>query len=83
MAAIGDGWATDAWIEASWVTGACLVGDLVLRVLRPFRALEIAVVGAIGGSRLYFNLEPSIAADDSGTRRQRQIKSLIRSRKRR
>ena len=60
MAAIGDGWATAAWVEAGWVTGAWLVGDLFLRVLRPFRVLEaIKAGGGLGDSKLYFNLLPA------------------------
>ena len=62
MAAIGDGWATDAWIEASWETGAWLVGDLpvVLEFLRPQRGLEAIEAGAVDKPRLFFRLEPSV-----------------------
>ena len=58
MAAIGDGWETDAWIEAGWVTGAWLVGAaaIVLQFLRPLRGLEVVTVGAVSNPRLYFRL---------------------------
>ena len=31
MAAIGPGWATDAWVEASWVSGAWGAAVAVVR----------------------------------------------------
>lgn len=59
MAAIGDGWETDAWIEGGWVTGAWLVGVVapILQFLRPLRGLEVGKAGAVVASRLHFRLE--------------------------
>ena len=42
MAAIGDGWATDAWVEAGWITGAwatvvAAVGRMIVRIRRRRR----------------------------------------------
>ena len=74
MAAIGDGWETDAWIEAGWVTGAWLVGAVavVLEFLRPQRALEVVAVGRVRVSKLYFNLEASLAGIYPRIRRRRR-----------
>lgn len=85
MAAIGDGWATDAWIEASWVTGAWLVGApaVVLQFLQPLRGLEFVEAVKVDGPRFHFRLESSVVGALAGTRRMRQIKSLVRSRRRR
>jgi len=74
MAAIGDGWETDAWIEAGWVTGAWLVGAaaIVLEFLRPLQALEIVAVGKVRASKLYFNLEAAMAGIYPRIRRRRR-----------
>lgn len=76
MAAIGDGWETDAWIEAGWATGAWLVGAaaVVLEFLRPLRAdgLEIVAAGRVRASKLYFNLEASMAGIFPRIRRRRR-----------
>lgn len=56
----------------------------VLEFLRPQRGLESVKAGAVDKPQLYFRLEPSEAVVvTTGTRRQRQIKSLIHSRRRR
>ena len=62
MAAIGDGWATDAWVEVGWTTGAW--ARVILEFLQPLQATPQGIpAGAVDDPQLYFRLTPTIVPD--------------------
>lgn len=56
MAAIGEGWATDAWVQAGWVTGAWATVAVVLQFLRPLRAAVEVSAPVARISKIHFRL---------------------------